>query len=78
MLAHLENPKDNLKKSRRVSSDGAALRWSNGWTPLTALSDNVHGKLFGDVLVSVLATSILPQCRILTFLGVKRREIEIQ
>lgn len=56
ILAHVDHPKDNLKKSRRVSSDGAALRWSNGWTPLTALSDNVHGKLFGDVLVSLTTT----------------------
>lgn len=58
-----ENPKDNLKKSRRVSSDGAALRWSNGWTPLTALSDNVHGKLFGDVLAGDRNTVILERAR---------------
>lgn len=39
--------------SRRFSTGGddhSSLKWTNGWTPLTALSDNVHGKLFGDVI----------------------------
>lgn len=40
--------------NRRFSTGGDNinnnLKWTNGWTPLTALSDNVHGKLFGDVI----------------------------
>ncbi|KAL9545581.1 hypothetical protein MBANPS3_007083 [Mucor bainieri] len=39
--------------NRRFSTGGDdhnSLKWTNGWTPLTALSDNVHGKLFGDVI----------------------------
>ncbi|KAL0088106.1 salt tolerance down-regulator-domain-containing protein [Phycomyces blakesleeanus] len=35
---------------RRFSSDSSAFHWTNGWTASTVLSDNVHGKLFGDVL----------------------------
>lgn len=46
-----EQDQEPFNTNRRVSNDGN-MRWSNGWTPLTALSDNVHGKLFGDVLVS--------------------------
>ncbi|KAI8090182.1 salt tolerance down-regulator-domain-containing protein [Gilbertella persicaria] len=29
---------------------GEDTHWTNGWTPLTTLSDTVHNKLFGDVL----------------------------
>ncbi|KAG2206623.1 hypothetical protein INT46_009859 [Mucor plumbeus] len=40
--------------NRRFSTGGDSinnnLKWTNGWTPLTALSDNVHGKLFGDAI----------------------------
>jgi hypothetical protein len=58
----IEHHNDSFNINRRVSSPVHSSmndnRWSNGWTPLTALSDNVHGKLFGDVLVSVLSPSI--------------------
>ncbi|KAI8646928.1 salt tolerance down-regulator-domain-containing protein [Parasitella parasitica] len=44
----------NKTSDRRYSAGGdnvnTSLKWTNGWTPLTALSDNVHDKLFGDVL----------------------------
>jgi hypothetical protein len=50
--SYIETHHESFNANRRVSNDGSNLRWSNGWTPLTALSDNVHGKLFGDVLVS--------------------------
>ncbi|CEP12083.1 hypothetical protein [Parasitella parasitica] len=44
----------NKPSNRRYSAGGdgmnASLEWTNGWTPLTALSDNVHDKLFGDVI----------------------------
>ncbi|CAO3649426.1 unnamed protein product [Mucor hiemalis] len=58
-----EHHKDTSVKTRRVSTDGATLKWSNGWTPLTALSDNVHGKLFGDVLAGDRNTLILERAR---------------
>ncbi|KAI8380895.1 uncharacterized protein BYT42DRAFT_285279 [Radiomyces spectabilis] len=38
--------------NRRFSSDPVGMNWTNGWTATSMLSDNVHGKLFGDVLVS--------------------------
>lgn len=41
------------KPERRFSLESGAaggMGWTNGWTASTALSDNVHGKLFGDVL----------------------------
>ncbi|KAG2193000.1 hypothetical protein INT47_002551 [Mucor saturninus] len=54
---------ESFNTGRRVSNDGN-MRWSNGWTPLTALSDNVHGKLFGDVLASDRNSLILERSRI--------------
>lgn len=40
---------------RRFSSDiSGHNNWSNGWTASSVLSDNVHGKLFGDALVKYL------------------------
>lgn len=36
---------------RRFSSEGSAPNWGNSWTASSVLSDNVHGKLFGDALV---------------------------
>lgn len=45
--------KHHNTSNRRFSTGGDdhnSLKWTNGWTPLTALSDNVHGKLFGDVI----------------------------
>ncbi|GAA5796145.1 hypothetical protein HPULCUR_001514 [Helicostylum pulchrum] len=35
---------------RRFSNDVSGPNWTNGWTASSALSDNVHGKLFGDAL----------------------------
>ncbi|KAI7862173.1 hypothetical protein BDF14DRAFT_1858843 [Spinellus fusiger] len=37
---------------RRFSNDSTGFGWTNGWTASSMLSDNVHGKLFGDALVS--------------------------
>ncbi|KAI8996833.1 salt tolerance down-regulator-domain-containing protein [Pilobolus umbonatus] len=44
---------DGSLPGNRLAQDHARSKWTNGWTASTVLSDNVHGKLFGDVLVSV-------------------------
>ncbi|KAI9014558.1 hypothetical protein CLU79DRAFT_766425 [Phycomyces nitens] len=41
---------DHMPLDRRFSND-SGLVWTNGWTASSVLSDNVHGKLFGDALV---------------------------
>ncbi|KAG0182864.1 Stress response protein nst1 [Apophysomyces sp. BC1021] len=41
----IDNPLD-----RRYSIENAGFNWTNGWTASTALSNDVHGRLFGDVL----------------------------
>ncbi|OAD66693.1 hypothetical protein PHYBLDRAFT_160561 [Phycomyces blakesleeanus NRRL 1555(-)] len=41
---------DHIPLDRRFSND-SGLVWTNGWTASSVLSDNVHGKLFGDALV---------------------------
>ncbi|KAI9275305.1 salt tolerance down-regulator-domain-containing protein [Helicostylum pulchrum] len=64
MPANREQTNELFNTNRRTSSDGSSMRWSNGWTPLTALSDNVHGKLFGDVLAGDRNFMILERSRI--------------
>ncbi|KAI9278376.1 hypothetical protein BDA99DRAFT_5194 [Phascolomyces articulosus] len=35
---------------RRFSNDTQEMGWTNGWTASSLLSDDFHGRLFGDVL----------------------------
>ncbi|KAI7884884.1 hypothetical protein K492DRAFT_204367 [Lichtheimia hyalospora FSU 10163] len=60
-LMHPELATSRLQE-RRFSLESAGVGWTNGWTASTALSDNVHGKLFGDVLCD-RTTTILERAR---------------
>ncbi|KAG1455946.1 hypothetical protein G6F46_005252 [Rhizopus delemar] len=47
----LPNDTGIMQDNRRFSSDSQnPSSWTNGWTASSLLSDNVHGKLFGDAL----------------------------
>lgn len=44
-------PRDNTTEDMGGRlQENARSKWTNGWTASSVLSDNVHGKLFGDVL----------------------------
>lgn len=47
-----QQPSFDRRFSTVPSSQPMQPNWTNGWTATSALSDNVHGKLFGDALVS--------------------------
>ncbi|KAF7729430.1 Stress response protein nst1 [Apophysomyces ossiformis] len=46
-----QNMRSKGKFDRRFSTDGAEIGWTNGWTASSVLSENVHGRLFGDALI---------------------------
>lgn len=47
-----QQPSFDRRFSTESSSQPMQPNWTNGWTATSVLSDNVHGKLFGDALVS--------------------------
>jgi len=47
-----QQPSFDRRFSTEPNSQPLQPNWTNGWTATSALSDNVHGKLFGDALVS--------------------------
>ncbi|KAK4510274.1 uncharacterized protein ATC70_004704 [Mucor velutinosus] len=45
-----QQPSFDRRFSTEPSSQSMQPNWTNGWTATSVLSDNVHGKLFGDAL----------------------------
>ncbi|GAN11394.1 hypothetical protein MAM1_0578d10955 [Mucor ambiguus] len=45
-----QQPSFDRRFSTEPSSQPVQPNWTNGWTATSVLSDNVHGKLFGDAL----------------------------
>lgn len=47
-----QQPAFDRRFSSEPNSHPMQPNWTNGWTATSVLSDNVHGKLFGDALVN--------------------------